>query len=102
MSDAYRDHLRQRMVLSGVPTHLQSGLLAYLTERRPTGDFLKAVLENDLAQASLRESPGGEASGLRPLVVFLHNYVPPNAFGSPAVVQQWLENQDEPVPELFE
>jgi len=50
----YRAHLRQRLLESDVPLSLHAGLVEYFAERRPTGGFLQAVLENNLRQACAR------------------------------------------------
>jgi hypothetical protein len=66
------------------------GLVRYLVHRIPPGDFLLAVLSNDLMEAVSR---GDDASvaGLRSLVRFLHNDTPWSAHGSLAIVRAWVE-----------
>lgn len=99
MSD-HREHLRHHLRETGVPENLHDGIVAYLTERRPTGSFLKAVLENDLAQAVLRADPV-TIKRIRETVLFLHNYAPSPSWGSPHTVASWLADTSPP-PELFE
>ncbi len=76
--------------LAELPPHLQEGLRDYLVARQPVGGFLKALLSNDLEQAVLRADPVSFLA-LRELVVFLTNFAPANAFGSPDRVRQWLQ-----------
>lgn len=78
----------------GVPDHLIDGLVAYVAERRPTGDFLRAVLENDLMEAFGRADVDS-ALGMRHIATFLYNYVPKKCYGSPERVVAWLKQSEE-------
>lgn len=71
-----------------VPPHLREGILAWAMDARPVGNFLTAVIENDLREAVAR---GDENSltGLKGLVQFLYNYAPSPCWGSPAKVEAW-------------
>lgn len=75
--------------LHHIPPHLREGLRAYFLDRLPTGDFLRAVLENDFAGAVLRADPITER-WLPSIAKFLHNDTPPRSHGSPAAVAAWL------------
>jgi hypothetical protein len=96
----YRAHLLEQLACYDVPRHLRTGLLEYLSARRPTGDFLKAVLSNDLKDAALRADAFNEQR-LVDIVRFLAHCAPATSWGSPAVVEAWLADPD-PVPEIFE
>jgi hypothetical protein len=100
MLDDYRTHLRRRLVESAVPHPLHEGLVEYIAARRPTGQFLRAVLENDLREACIRADEVNRFEIVN-IVLFLHGYVPSPAWGSPAAVDAWLADP-EPVPEIFE
>jgi hypothetical protein len=100
MTTDYRTHLRNRLSEYVVPYRLREGLVEYLAARRPTGDFLKAVLSNDLQDAALRADAVSEHY-LVPLVRVLVHCAPANAWGSPAIVTAWLADPA-PVPEIFE
>ena len=100
MSDDYRAHLRRRLLEMDVPQPLHNGLVEYFAARRPTGSFLRAVLENDLRQACVRADDVNRWE-IANIVLFLHSYVPSPAWGSPSAVQAWLADP-EPVPEIFE
>jgi len=98
--DDYRAHLRQRLRESTVPEGLHEGLIEYFAARRPTGGFLTAVLENDFKQACVRADVINRYY-LRELALFLFNFCPAPAWGSPDAVSAWLRDPD-PVPEIFE
>src|SRR3712207_6166925 len=97
---AYRAHLRRRLVECGVAGTLHEGLVEYLVARRPTGRFLASVLANDLRGAAVRADLENRL-GLWNLVVFLDNFAPAPAWGSPTAVEQWLAATEPPRP-LFE
>jgi len=96
----YRQHLRQRLIDSEVPPTLHSGLIEYFAQRRETGSFLRACLENDLREACARADDINRYE-LHAIVTFLNNFCPSTAWGSPAIVTAWLA-EAEPVPEIFE
>lgn len=78
-----------------VPEHLRSGLRAYVEEKREPGDFLMAVLQNDLARAVGRADENS-LRGLRDLLSFLWNYAPASCWRSPTNVEIWIrEGVDE-------
>lgn len=81
--------IRRQLQVMGVPPHLHEGLVAYLTERREPGSFLRAVLENDL-QAAVTRADWLTVSNLHPLVMFLVNQATAACWGSPAAVAAWL------------
>ena len=72
-----------------VPTHLQQGLMRYVYQHVATGSFLRAVLENDLAQAAMRGDPVGRYH-MANIVDWLFEYAPSDCWGSPAAVTHWL------------
>lgn len=86
-----RVEIRRQLDALRVPVHLHDGLVAYLVDRRPTGQFLRAVLENNLVEAVMRADPASLA-GLRPLLLFLVNQATSTCWGSPTLVAAWLED----------
>jgi hypothetical protein len=75
--------------LETVPVRLRGGLKRYLVERVRPGQVLCALLRNDLVDAVLRADEDSLA-GLRDLLLFLHNYAPGPAHGSPEKFEAWL------------
>lgn len=73
-----------------VPDHLWPGLRRYFVERGCPGDFLVALLANDLMEAVGRADEVSFAA-LPRLCQFLHNFTPGCAHGSEAVIDAWLE-----------
>lgn len=73
----------------GVPDHLIEGVVAYAIDRRPTGDFLKSVLSNDLFGALMR-ADSKSLNGIVRLAAFIQYHLPYDSFGSPEIVAAWL------------
>lgn len=74
---------------TGVPDHLIEGLVAYATDRRPTGDFLRSVLNNDLFGA-LQRADSKSLAGIVRVASFIHHHFPYDSFGSEEIVSRWL------------
>jgi len=77
----------------GIPESAQDGLLRYFVGRIQPGHFLMAVLSNDLAEACGRGDEENVAA-LRAYVMFLVNAAPGHAWGSRALVEEWLTTAD--------
>ena len=65
------------------------GLMEYLHQKRPPGDFLRAVLENDLRMAFHRADSENKKD-LEQIVVWCLWELPSNSWGSPEKVADWL------------
>lgn len=72
---------------------LVEDLAAYVTQRRPMGSFLTAVLENNLAEAIGRADESSLAN-LFLIVAHVYNELPSTCWGSSAKVSAWLAGVD--------
>jgi hypothetical protein len=79
-----------RILMPIVPKELIESLDRYAEHGIPTGDFLKAVLANDLYQAVLRADPENEKR-LRDIVVHVVHAMPAECWGSWEKVGAWIE-----------
>jgi hypothetical protein len=81
----------------GCPEHLLPGLDRYIGQRIATGDFLRAVLTNDLRRAVMLAD---ELSlpGLACVVIYCEKELPPEAWGSNWAVTKWLNPENECAP----
>jgi len=77
-----------------LPSATANGIARYLALRIATGDFLRAVLENDLKNSMGRADEENRESLFR-WVSFLHNEAPSCCWGSPEKVDAWLKWEDE-------
>ena len=78
----------------GIPEYMTDGLVSYVVDRRPTGDFLYAVLTNNLCQTYER-ADAANAECVRAYMMFLYNDVPHRCWGSEERVNAWLQGKDE-------
>lgn len=74
-----------------VPAHLREGLRRYVEAYVPTGDFLKAVLSNNLTQA-VAMADENSFRGLPDLLRFLWHHAPASSWGSAQNVAKWLQD----------
>ena len=84
-----REHYRVKAAVQGVPEHTIGGLVRYIVDGIPPGDFLQAVLTNDLMGAFGRAD---EENGLclRHICNFLYNDAPAVCFGSEEKMVAWM------------
>lgn len=76
-----------------VPEHLLQGLIAWGKKHHRVGDFLTAVLSNNLWDAVARADDDSMKS-LRFIVMFIHNELPNNCHGSKEIVVEWMKAID--------
>jgi len=74
-----------------VPHGALASLKLWVEERCEPGDFLSAVLKNDLKEAVGRADPYNMA-GLKYIVMFLYNHCPGRCWGSAANFENWTGN----------
>ena len=72
-----------------VPEHDHDSLIQYVLRGRPVGDFLQAVLENNLTEAFGRADDTNRRC-LFEICAWLYNEMPSNAWGSPAKYSAWI------------
>lgn len=76
-----------------VPEHIQEGLRDYVERHWEPGDFLSAVLSNDLKEAMGRADEQSRA-GLFAIVKWLYNETPSTCWGSPERFANWLMDKE--------
>jgi len=77
-----------------IPEHIKESLDAYVSERRPMGDFLCAVLENNLCESFGRADEKNRLC-LFEIVSYIYNELPAPCWGSPEKVTKWLMREEE-------
>ena len=73
-----------------IPEHLRKGIHNYIYYGVPVGDFLTAVLENNLNR-TIFTADERSYEGLRNIVSFLYWYAPDSCHGSKEIVLKWRE-----------
>ena len=81
------------MLLKGkypkAPLHILEAIADYAANRTVHGQFVTAVLENDLAEAVFR-ADNNSLAGLADIVRYVHWEIPHNSHGSKTKVKAWL------------
>ncbi len=72
-----------------LPEGLQGGMTRYIQQGIPPGDFLKAVLSNDLLGAMGRADVRNRER-LYDIVGWVYNHAPSSCWGSPERVEKWI------------
>ena len=72
-----------------IPEHMQEGVKRYLEEGIMPGDFLQAVLENNLVKAFDRADTINREC-MFGCAKFLYNEMPGNSWGSPEKVRAYI------------
>ena len=75
-----------------IPDSTMDSLKRYIEDGVPTGDFLRAVLSNDLFEACGR-ADDFNAAALWHIVAWIYNEAPRQCHGSPEAVDSWLERK---------
>jgi len=88
-----RDEIGERLEKGGVPHHLRDAILRYLLGGIRPGDFLSAVISNNLFEA-IGSADKESRDGLFSICSFFYNEVPAPCFGSPAKMETWLEKSE--------
>lgn len=86
--------IHDEAALHGIPPMILEGLKRYIDQRVPTGDFLYAVLTNNLREAVFRADLHSELS-LSKIVRWLHWEAPSQCWGSVEKVGAWLKDHQE-------
>jgi hypothetical protein len=77
-----------------IPPHMREAIEMYVIERKCTGDFLRAVITNDLRNAVGRADDTNLP--LLPIYVrWFYNRAPASCHGSPARFEAWLQGSDD-------
>ena len=73
-----------------IPERMRSGLELYVKDHIKPGDFLTAVIQNDLAKATGRAD--GENMAVLPAYVnYFYNHAPGSCWGSKEKMDAWLK-----------
>jgi len=83
--------IRQRLSETKIPGYMHGGIVRYIIAGIKPGDFLTAVLSNDLStSAALADDQNRHL--LFDYACMLHNVMPYQCWGSPMLVKQWIDH----------
>lgn len=80
---------RASLVELGIPAYMHGGIIRFYEEGIPPGDFLQAVINNDLREACAR----ADDTNVRLLfnyVKWFYNHAPSGTWGYPGAVEEYL------------
>jgi hypothetical protein len=80
-------------VYMAIPERMRGAIRRYLHDRIPPGDFLTAVICNDLRNA-INRADSENLPLLKLYVQWFYNVAPGNCHGSYAVMQAWLTKKE--------
>ena len=72
-----------------IPERMMGGIQRYVEQHIPPGDFLSAVISNNLREAYGRADEENLAN-LPAYVAYFYNEAPSNCWGSPERLREWL------------
>lgn len=72
-----------------IPGHLWHGIKHYVLERQPVGDFLTAVITNNLVRA-IQRADARSLEALTDVVRYFYNETPIDCWGSVEKMEAWL------------
>ena len=73
-----------------IPAYMLDALERYIHQGQPPGDFLSAVISNDLTKAVARADDHNQVN-LPAYIAYLHNEAPGVCWGSPEKMKTWIE-----------
>lgn len=80
----------ESMTRYGIPEYMQGGIIRYYENRLPPGDFLTAVINNDLKEAVGRADEENRVL-LHAYIMWFYNQAPGNSWGRAGAVEKWLQ-----------
>jgi len=74
-----------------VPAQMMAAIQRYIKHKYPVGDFLTAVITNNLKE-SINRADDNNLKNLPAFVHFFYNEAPPQCWGSVENMKNWLES----------
>jgi hypothetical protein len=76
---------------AGIPERMRGGIIRYVLNGIEPGDFLCAVIRNNLA-AAVGRADEENVRLLPEYVKFFYNFTPSNCWGTPEIYDAWLDS----------
>jgi hypothetical protein len=73
-----------------IPDYMRGGIRRYIENGIEPGDFLQAVLRNDL-RGAFERADGTNVNLIKEYIMFLYNYAPGGSWGSPENYEAWIK-----------
>jgi len=76
-----------------IPSYMHSDIIRYVVDRRLSGHFLTAIVENNL-QKAFAHGDSANIKALHSWVRLMYNWAPAQCWGREEVVAEWIEGED--------
>ncbi|MBC8184304.1 MAG: hypothetical protein ISR65_18525 [Bacteriovoracaceae bacterium] len=73
-----------------IPDYMRGNILDYIFDKRPVGEFLTAVICNDMKTA-IGKADGNNLRNIQAYLYFFYNYAPALCWGSKEAMEAWLK-----------
>jgi hypothetical protein len=83
---------RDRVNWQRVPVHMREGVALYVERGIPQGDFLSALISNDL-KLCCAYADVTNRTAIWDIVSFFYAYAPAGCWGSKARMEEWIANK---------
>ena len=83
------DRTKQALSEFGIPEHMHAGIILYYEDYIEPGDFLTAVINNDLKEACSRADETNK-NCLFNYMMWFYNEAPAGSWGYQGAVHDWL------------
>lgn len=74
---------------AGIPEYMHGGIVRYITDHNPPGDFLRAIITNNLKE-SFRCADETNQVIIHKYIHWFYQYAPSNCWGSEENYKRWL------------
>lgn len=88
---------KEAMGTCGIPEYMHGAIIAFYEDGWPPGDFLNAVINNDLRGAVIR-ADDKNINRLKNYVLWFYNNAPSGTWGFAGAVKKWCDRFRESVP----
>jgi hypothetical protein len=76
-----------------IPSYMHRDIIRYVVDRRLSGNFLTAIVSNDL-QRAFAYGDSANIKALHSWVKLMYNWAPAECWGREEVVAEWIEGKD--------
>ncbi len=79
-------------VLRQIPAYMHYGVVSYVEDGAPVGDFLEAIISNNLV-SSFAAADGDNVLCIRAYADLLYNHFPSGSWGSRDAYKEWIAHK---------
>ena len=82
-------NLKEMLERSKIPGYMHGGIIRYVEEHIPPGEFLQAIFKNDLMRAFWTADENNEPI-IKEYLQFFYNNIPQECWGSKENYENWI------------